>query len=279
MRHLINSVMKMKDDMQPTKILLYTDNKELMQEMSDRINDLPLIISTHEAPMSSLLQRSNVHLRKNHYPPSVGINVLHQAKDLVLSCLSEGYLDSSDLLLFIVSTDIDTILSFEMEDIGVANLKDRISDRIDVRVLDAAFNIGSMIIREGREGLPAGALLTLGDANNVLKHSKESIKNPLAGCDRETLNIQDEDNKNTIKEYSMLDGAMVIDKNGYPIAAGRYLLFSKDQDVSLKEGLGGRHLAAASITHETRAIAIVVSSEGTLRIYKNGEEIYGIDPV
>lgn len=279
MRHLINSALKLKRDIEPTKVLLYTDNKELMKKLSDNIDDVPLIISTHDAPMSSLLQRPNVHLRKNHYRPLVGINVLSQAKDLVLSCLSEGYLDSTDMLLFIVSTDIDTILSFEMEDIGVANLKDRVSDRIDVRVLDAVFNIGSLIIREGREGLPAGALITIGDTNNVLKHSKESIKNPLEGCKKESLNILDEENKNTIKEYSMLDGAMVIDENGYPVAAGRYLLFSTDQNVTVKEGFGGRHIAAASITYETRAIAMVVSSEGTLRIYKDGEEIYGIDAV
>jgi len=39
----------------------------------------------------------------------------------------------------------------------------------------------------------------------------------------------------------------------------------------LPSGLGGRHLASAAVTKETRAIAVVVSETGVIRIFKDGE--------
>ena len=43
--------------------------------------------------------------------------------------------------------------------------------------------------------------------------------------------------------------------------------------LEVQAGLGGRHLAAASITRASRAIAIVVSSSGTIRVFKGGRAI------
>jgi diadenylate cyclase len=45
-------------------------------------------------------------------------------------------------------------------------------------------------------------------------------------------------------------------------------------EVYLQSGLGGRHIAAASITKQTRAIAVVVSSSSVIRVFKDGLEIY-----
>ena len=39
----------------------------------------------------------------------------------------------------------------------------------------------------------------------------------------------------------------------------------------VEEQLGGRHLASAAVTKETRAIAITVSETGVIRIFKDGE--------
>jgi len=279
MKNLIKNISNIKRDLDPNKMILFTDSKQLMEELVDEIKDVDLIVTTNKPPLSKLLQLSNVHVRKINYPPEIGINVLTQAKDVVLSCIAEGLLDNSDRVLFVISTDIDTVLSFDVEDIGVANLKDKVGNRIDIKVLEAAFNIGSHIVREGKEGMPAGALFILGDSNNVLRHTRESIQDPLQGCKKSELNIVDRTNWNTIKEFSMLDGAFVVDEDGYPRSAGRYVMFNEDMHESMERGYGGRHLAAASITHDTRAIAIVVSSEGPIRIYKDGERIYDVNSV
>lgn len=276
MKNFIDTISKMKEDFDPTKIVLLTSSEDLMEDLSKKLNDTPVIISTHDPPLSSLLQRSNVKVRKMHHSPGIGLNVLNEAKDVVLTLVNEGILDETDKVLFVISTDIDTILSFDISEIGVVNLKANVEGRVDLMALEAAFNVGTTIIREGKEGLPAGALFILGDTNNVLKHTRESIRNPLQGFSKEELNIKNKENWNTIKEFSMLDGAFIIDENGYPVAAGRYVMFTSDMDGDVDEGLGGRHLAAASITYVTKAIAIVVSSEGAIRIYKDGRTIYSI---
>lgn len=279
MTKFVDSVMKIKSDIDPTKVLLFTDKKDLMEELAKEIRDVPLIISTQHPPLSSFLGRSNVRLRRLQHPPKIGLDVLDQGKDIVLSCAAEGILDRDDHVLFIISSDIESIFSFDMSEIGVVNLKAEVEGRVDLDVLEAAFNIGANIVREGKEGLPAGALLILGDSNRVINNTSESVRNPLEGCSKDDLNIKDEDNWNTIKEFSMLDGALVLDKFGNPIAAGRYVMFNNGNEGLIEEGLGGRHLAASSITNQTRAIAIVASSEGAIRIYKDGERIYTVEAV
>ncbi len=279
MTKFVDSVMKIKSDIEPTKVMLFTDKKDLMEELAEEIRDVPFIISTQHPPLSSFLGRSNVRLRRLQHPPKIGLDVLGQGKDIVLSCAAEGILERDDHVLFIISTDIESVFSFDMSEIGVVNLKEEIDGRIDLDVLEAAFNISATIVREGKEGLPAGALLILGDSNRVINNTSESVRNPLEGCSKEDLNIKNEDNWNTIKEFSMLDGALVLDKFGNPIAAGRYVMFNDGNEGLIEEGLGGRHLAASSITNETKAIAIVASSEGAIRIYKDGERIYTVEAV
>ena len=55
------------------------------------------------------------------------------------------------------------------------------------------------------------------------------------------------------------------------LAAGRYLL-TMSREVRLPMGLGARHTAAASITFESKAIAITVSqTTGAVRVFREGE--------
>ncbi|MBS3816018.1 MAG: diadenylate cyclase [Candidatus Thermoplasmatota archaeon] len=279
MTEFIETVLKAKKEIAPSKILLFTESEKLMESLSDHIDDEFMTIFTRRPSLSSFLGKHNVKIRKIKNAPEVGLDVLGQAKDLVLSSAAEGLIDREDRVMLVISSDIQTILSFEMEDIGVMNLKDEVEDRIDLEFLETAFNLGTKIVREGKEGLPAGALLIMGDMNKVLNNTTESVRNPLEGCAEEDLNIKEEENWNTIKEFSMLDGALILDKFGNPVAAGRYVMFEDDFQPTIEEGLGGRHLAASYITHRTDAIAMVVSSEGTIRIYKDSEKIYEVDIV
>jgi len=55
------------------------------------------------------------------------------------------------------------------------------------------------------------------------------------------------------------------------LAAGRYLL-SMSRDVKLPMGLGARHSAAASISAESKSVAVTVSqTTGTVRVFREGE--------
>ncbi len=279
MSTLTDHILGIYRDFEPSKILLYTDSKELMEAVSRNIAHVPVIIATSKPPLSSLLSRENLRIRKTHYPPPKGFNILEEAKNVVLTCYAEGLLVSSDRVLFVISNTVETALLFDMGDIDAVNLKERLRDRMDVRVLEAVFKIGTMIVREGKEGLPLGGLLIMGDINNVMKHTREMIKNPLAGCSPRELNILRGENWSTIKEYSMLDGAILFDEEGNPVSAGRYVMFNRIEEITVERGLGGRHLAAAYISSKTRAIPVVVSSEGVIRIYKDGVEIFKLNMI
>ncbi len=84
-------------------------------------------------------------------------------------------------------------------------------------------------------------------------------------------NSMDPPIREAVKTFSALDGAFIIREDGVVLAAGRYLL-SMSRDVKLPMGLGARHSAAASMTAETKAVAITVSqTTGTVRVFREGE--------
>jgi DNA integrity scanning protein DisA with diadenylate cyclase activity len=75
--------------------------------------------------------------------------------------------------------------------------------------------------------------------------------------------------RGTIKELAQLDGAFVVSDSGIFLAAARYL-DAKASNVDVPYGLGSRHIAAASISFATNAVAIVVSESSIVRIFESG---------
>ena len=75
-----------------------------------------------------------------------------------------------------------------------------------------------------------------------------------------------------------MDGAIIVSADGTVEATCRYLDCSA-ADVTLSKGLGARHWAAAAISRATNAVAVTVSqSNGTVRIFQNGETVLRIEP-
>jgi diadenylate cyclase len=141
-------------------------------------------------------------------------------------------------------------------------------------VVDMAVEIG----REGREGKPVGALFVVGDARKVLNHSHPTGFDPVKGYNRKERSLDDPRVREGIKEISQLDGAIIVSAEGIVEAAARYLDASA-ADITLSKGLGARHWAAAAISRATNAVAVAVSeSNGTVRIFQNGEVVLRIEP-
>src|SRR5258708_19711660 len=67
-----------------------------------------------------------------------------------------------------------------------------------------------------------------------------------------------------IKELAQLDGAFVGSDQGIVVSACRYL-DAAASDVALPYGMASRHLAGASISQVTDAVAIVVSESSMVR--------------
>jgi DNA integrity scanning protein DisA with diadenylate cyclase activity len=80
------------------------------------------------------------------------------------------------------------------------------------------------------------------------------------------------------EEIAHLDGAFVVGPDGTVEAAARYIDASAE-NVSVAKGLGARHWAAAAITRKTRSVAVAVSeTNGTVRLFQNGEVVLRIEP-
>jgi DNA integrity scanning protein DisA with diadenylate cyclase activity len=142
-------------------------------------------------------------------------------------------------------------------------------------VVDLAVEIG----REGREGKPVGTMFVVGDTRKVLASSRAAGFDPVRGYSRKERNLNDPRVREGIKEIAQMDGAFVVSSDGTVQAACRYV-DSSAANITLSKGLGARHWAAAAISRATKAVAVTVSeSNGTVRIFQNGEVMLRIEPL
>jgi DNA integrity scanning protein DisA with diadenylate cyclase activity len=141
--------------------------------------------------------------------------------------------------------------------------------------VDLAVEIG----REGREGKPVGTMFIVGDSRKVLANTHVAGFDPVKGYNRKERALQDRRVREGIKEIAQLDGAFVVSADGTVEASCR-LVDSAPVELALPKGLGSRHWAAAAISKNTKAIAVVVSeSTGTVRIFRDGEVMLRIEPL
>ncbi|HOI95196.1 MAG TPA: diadenylate cyclase [Syntrophobacter fumaroxidans] len=133
------------------------------------------------------------------------------------------------------------------------------------------------IAREGREGRRIGTMFIVSDTDEVLKHSRNLILDPLLGHPDHLKRIEDRNARETIKELAQLDGAFIVSDEGVVVSACRYVdAFS--EGINLPLGLGSRHMAAASITKQTKSVAVVISESSVVRVFDDGEIVSEIIP-
>ena len=127
------------------------------------------------------------------------------------------------------------------------------------------------IAREGREGRKIGTLFVVGDVDRVLARSRALLLDPLFGHAPELLDVSRPEFRETVKELAQLDGAFVLGDDGTFVSAGRFVDVDVTDPRNFIAGLGTRHAAAASITRETGATAVVVSQSSVVRVFAEGE--------
>lgn len=177
-----------------------------------------------------------------------------------------GFLDS--IVVLDIGREFEILTSTDLTDL---------SSEIRYDVFEAVLSLAVELAYQGRAGKMVGALFVLGDHERVLQLSRQMIINPFHGYPEEERNLIDPMLKETLKEFSAIDGAFVIREDGVILSAGRHLDASFE-GKDLLQGLGSRHLAAAGITAVTQALAVVVSeSTGTVRIFKGGEIILELE--
>jgi DNA integrity scanning protein DisA with diadenylate cyclase activity len=103
--------------------------------------------------------------------------------------------------------------------------------------------------------------------------------NPFQGYSEDERNIMNPEVRHALHAFSVLDGAFVMREDGVVLAAGRYLNFDERKDIDVPLGLGARHMAAAGISRDSTAVAIVVSqTSGSVRVFRNGKVALELAP-
>ena len=149
------------------------------------------------------------------------------------------------------------------------------NSRAEPDVIRAVFEVAIELGRKGQKGKPVGALFVVGDAGKVMNKSRPLSYNPF---EKSHVHVGDPIVNVMLKEFSRLDGAFVISDSGKIVSAYRYLEPSAE-GIDIPKGLGARHMAAAAISRETNATAIVLSeSDGLVRAFNGGELVLEIDP-
>jgi diadenylate cyclase len=144
-------------------------------------------------------------------------------------------------------------------------------------VLRSVIELAIEIAREGREGRKIGTLFVVGEEDSVLRLPHPLILDPLQGHELDSKRIDDPNLRGTVKELAQLDGAFVVSGEGHVLSAARYI-DAHSENIDLPLGLGSRHVAAASITRDTKAVAVLVSENSVVRILVSGKLVAEILP-
>jgi DNA integrity scanning protein DisA with diadenylate cyclase activity len=131
--------------------------------------------------------------------------------------------------------------------------------------------------KEGREGKPIGTIFVLAEPKDVEPYLKEMILNPCQGHPSQLRNVFNSSFFETFREFSALDGAFVVNRQGIVESAGVYLAAPK-KPVNIRPGLGARHSSAAALTGQVECITMVLSeSSGNITIFHAGEALFEIE--
>jgi DNA integrity scanning protein DisA with diadenylate cyclase activity len=153
------------------------------------------------------------------------------------------------------------------------------AENVSAGVMDALLELAVSIGVEGWEGRPVGALFVVGDSSTVMEKSRQLTLNPFQGYSEDEKNIMNPDVRHALHAFAVLDGAFIVREDGVVVAAGRYLNFDEEKELDVPLGLGARHMAAAGISRDTEAIAIVVSqTSGSVRVFRRGKAALELAP-
>ena len=149
--------------------------------------------------------------------------------------------------------------------------------KVDPDNLKSVLNLAMEIAREGREGRKIGTMFVISDTDSTLVRSRPMILDPLYGHPDALKRVDDPGMRETVKELAQLDGAFIVTDGGVVLSACRYI-DATSEGLDLPLGLGSRHMAAASITRTTNAVAVVVSESSMVRVFDNGAIVGEIIP-
>jgi DNA integrity scanning protein DisA with diadenylate cyclase activity len=242
-----------------------------------------LIVATHVEAVHAAAVEEEIHTIFLELPEASVQNQLTQA---VLESVAAEFVKPGSTIVAIYSgfdtENIDTISVLKLtERLGRLTARDlrKLETKVPLDTLKSVVDLAVAIGREGREGKAVGTMFVVGDHRKVLEESRAGGFDMTKGYSRKERNIFDSKVREGIKEIAQLDGMFVVSAAGTVEGSAR-IIDTSPVEITMTKGLGSRHFAGAAISKNTKAIAVVVSqSNGTVRIFQNGEVVLRIEPL
>ena len=263
-------------------LLLLVDQRIDWERVRTLVGDAPTLVAADE---EGHLHGAADHGLKQVLLDVAGLPVHERLTQALLECVAAEMIAPEAQVVAIYSgfeagtADSVSVLRLE-EHLGQLTSRDlrNLETKVPLETLKIVVDLAVEIGREGREGKPVGTLFVVGDTRKVMQSSHATGFDPVRGYSRAERNLADPRVREGIKEIAQLDGAFIVGPDGTVEAAARYIDASAE-NVSVAKGLGARHWAAAAITRRTRSVAVAVSeTNGTVRLFQNGEVVLRIEP-
>ncbi len=280
---LYNLAVRLSESAEGDAVLLLLEGPADWTRLKNLAGDEKIIIAADTARPLEGAKEAGLETVVLDMPPSPVYDRLTQA---VLEAVADDILAPGSCVVALYSGfEADAVDSVSIINLGehLDRLTGRDLRQLETRVpLDTLKTVVDMAIeigREGREGKPVGTMFVVGDTRKVLLKSHSVGFDPVRGYSRKDRRLADPRVREGIKEIAQMDGAIIVSSDGIVEAACRYV-DSSASAITLSKGLGTRHWAAAAISRATKAVAVTVSeSNGTVRIFQNGEVMLRIEPI
>lgn len=275
---MIRHACKIAEEIDANTVLVYVDLIKSRTNLKDLLLNSNCILAAREKHVLDELKTLEGNNNRIIQVPYMKLSRYSQVKVAAMLALSQGLIHRKDRIVCLSGSpkygilDNLTVLDLEREfemfssgslDIANQMVKPEVFDRLLTLVLELA--------EEGKEGRSLGTIFILGDHEKVMSMSSQIVINPFSAVSEDERNILDPALKETIREFSTIDGAFIVRDDGVVLSAGRHLAPSIETS-ELPQGLGARHRSAAGITALTNSIAVVISeSTGDVRIFSRGK--------
>ena len=252
-RELVRHAQQLARDVDARAVVVYADAMTGDDELSRLVQAVgfPTILVTRsraEAPPPGC--GSPVWVRV----PDVQMSRVGQVRTALLVCLARGVLHKGDRVICLSGVD-----------------RSRALDTLSVLNLGSEPELFSLFDPKSFGGDLAPEVF-----ERVLGQSRGLVLNPFQGHPESGRNVLDPALEETLKEFSALDGAIVVRGDGVVLTAGSHLMPST-ASTRPAGGLGTRH-GAAGISATTDAVAFCVSqSTGTVSVYKAGYLVTAVE--
>ncbi len=196
--------------------------------------------------------------------------------------ISSSFISRNDVVAFLFrqgrgGLDTITILDVGKEFGRFLTSSGEISQRVLSSVLERVLILASELGSEGREGRPVGTIFVIGEPEELAPYCQQLVINPFRGYPEEERNILDPTLRETIREFSGIDGAFIIRGDGVIHSAGTYLRPGQ-VEVNLAGGYGTRHRSACAITAVVDCMSLAISeSTGQVMLFKKGEVVLSLE--